>query len=137
MKLRYRVLTFLAVMLVAGCLSYADPKIRGSLFDTDVLRIPDRYHGLWATPRDACGVSRDYGVQILINETSIGNTNVLRVQGYSDDTAVMIDLNEIYSPTATRMLFLELSNSGNSLRVTDMADKKITALRRCPWRLLK
>ncbi len=81
-KLRYWVIIFLAFMLVTGYSSYADPKIRCSLFDTDMLRIPDRYHGLWATSRDSCGVSRDYGVQILINEMSIGNTNVLRVQAF-------------------------------------------------------
>ena len=127
------ILLFLSLPLVGCATTYADPSIRGALFDTDVLRIPHAYHGLWAKPRDACGVTRDYGMQVQIGATSFGAMQLRRVMTYSDDTAVMIDLvSDESDADPTAILFLELSNDGKFLRVDRGGSTAPTVFRRCP-----
>ncbi len=118
----------------SGCAtSYADPSARGSLFDTDVLQIPAAYHGLWARPVDACGVSRDYGVQMHVGVTSIGAMKLRRVMTYSDDAAVMIDLvSDESDARPTEILFLELSTNDKYLRIKRGGNTTPIILQRCP-----
>jgi|GEM_PF-5643421 len=119
---------------LSGCTtSYADPAIRGALFDREVLQIPAEYRGLWAYPLDACGVTRDYGRQIEIGEASVGAMKLRRVMTYSDDTAVMIDLASDDSDSEpVVVLFLELSTNGKYLRVNPSGKTVPTVFRRCP-----
>ncbi len=127
-------LLLLFSLSLSGCAAtYADPSIRGALFDTDMLRIPEAYHGLWARPRDACGVTRDYGMQVQIGATSFGAMQLRRVMTYSDDAAVMIDLVSDTSDVGTKeTVFLELSNDGKYLRADRGGKTTPTVFRRCP-----
>ena len=107
--------------------------MRGALFDTDVLRIPAMYHGLWAKPLNACGVTRDYGMQVQIGETSFGAMHLRRVMTYSDDSAVEIELvSDESGVVPTDILFLELSNDGKYLRVDRGGKTAPTVFQRCP-----
>lgn len=130
---RLNILLLFSLSLSGCATTYADHSIRGALFDTDVLRIPVAYHGLWAKPRDACGVTRDYGMQVQIGATSFGVLQLRRVMTYSDDAAEMIDLVSDESDVAPiDVLFLELSDDGKYLRV-DRGGKTIPIVfRRCP-----
>ena len=130
---RLNILLLFSVSLVGCATTYADPSTRGGLFDTDVLRIPAAYHGLWAKPLDACGVTRDYGMQVQIGATSFGAMQLRRVMTYSDDAAVMIDLVSDGSDVEpTEVLFLELSNDGKYLRVHRGGKTTALVFRRCP-----
>ena len=124
---------FLLSLSLAGCATtYADPSMRGALFDTDVLRIPAAYHGLWARPLDACGVTRDYGMQVQIGETSVETMQLRRVMNYSDDAAIMIDLVSDESDVdPTETIFLELSNDGKYLRMDRGGSTAPIVFQRC------
>lgn len=127
-------LLLLFSLSLSGCAAtYADPLTRGALFDTDVLRIPHAYHGLWAKPRGACHVARDYGMQVQIGATSFGALQLRRVMTYSDDPAVMIDLvSDASDSQPTEILFLELSNDGKFLRLDRGGSTAPIVFRRCP-----
>ena len=119
---RLNILFLLSLSLARCTTTYADPSMRGALFDTDVLRIPAAYHGLWARPLDACGVTRDYGMQVQIGETSVGAMQLRRVMTYSDDAAIMIDLvsdeSVITTPNIDYIASLILAEGWDALNVS-------------------
>ena len=130
---RLNILFLLSLSLARCTTTYADPSMRGALFDTDVLRIPAAYHGLWARPLDACGVTRDYGMQVQIGQTSVGAMQLRRVITYSDDAAIMIDLVSDESDVDhTETIFLELSNDGTYLRMDRGGKTTPVVFQRCP-----
>ncbi len=136
--MRKQLLSILLVsnLCLSGCaITYADPSIRGALFDTDVLRIPAMYHGLWAKRHNACGATRDHAMQVQIGETTFGAMQLRRVMTYSDDTAVEIELvSDESAVVPTDILFLELSNDGKYLRVDRGGKTAPTVFRRCTQR---
>jgi hypothetical protein len=98
---------------------FEDSHMRGSLTDSDVLEIPEQFRGLWAKSETAC---RGDGVRLDIGQHRVGEADVMRVQGYSDDpTAAMIDIGH---RDRRGYLFVEISLGGKLLRVKQRAERQ-------------
>lgn len=134
--MRAILVTIVALAALSGCAALAQrPDLtRGEVLDDgDRPRITTEFLGLWATPHDACGVTRDYGVQILIDPTALGVVPVRRVRTYSDRPAVLVDLAEANNFGATSAV-LVLSDQGRRMRIEwggEEAAGKSLELHRC------
>jgi hypothetical protein len=93
--------------------------MRGSLTDSDVLEIPEQFRGLWAKSETAC---RGDGVRLDIGQHRVGEADVMRVQGYSDDpTAAMSDIGH---RDWRSHLLVEISLEGKLIRVRQRAERQ-------------
>jgi hypothetical protein len=119
-------------LCLAACSSFEQTSVRGSLIDSDTPAIPQRYLGLWASPKDACFATRDYGSQIYIDQGSIGQATVRRVRSYSDypDVVVELNLDEGHSDAHTTM-FIQPSLDDKKIRVSQTGDREERIYHRC------
>lgn len=105
---------------------------RGSLMESEEARIPESYRGLWASPKDACFVTRDYGMQIEIGERAFGDVAVRRIWFYSDYPDVMVELDSPEGDSGARMsMFLQLSLDEQKIRVRQSGERQERILHRC------
>ena len=105
---------------------------RGSLMESEEARIPESYRGLWASPKDACFVTRDYGMQMEIGERSFGNVAVRRIWFYSDYPDIMVELDSPEGEAdAPVTMFLQLSLDEQKIRVRQSGDREARTFLRC------
>ena len=122
----------LLALATLGGTGFEDLSVKGSLFDSDTLSIPSAYQGLWAFPLSACGVTRDFGMQIPVGAHTIGNLPITRLQTYSDFPAIMVDFADPDARHAERSYaYLELSVDEKKMRVTIQPGDKETVFSRC------
>lgn len=132
MPRRLRICLLLGSLAVASCASFEQTKDRGSLIDFEMWIVPEAYRGLWASPKEACFVTRDYGVQMRIDERMVGNTAVTRVRGYSDSPDVVLDLESQEGDSGFREnLWLQLSLDGKKLHARRDGENMPTLFHRC------
>lgn len=105
---------------------------RGSLMEYEEIKMPERYRGLWASPKDACFVTRDYGMQMEIGEQSIGEMPVRRLWFYSDYPDIVVELDppegEADAPVT---MFLQLSLDEQKVRARQSGDRPDHIFHRC------
>ncbi len=105
---------------------------RGSLMEYEEARIPESYRGRWASPKDACFVTRDYGMQIEIGERAVGEIPVRRLWFYSDFPDIVV---ELHSPEGEAdvpvTMFLQLSLDEQKIRVRQSGGRQERTFLRC------
>ncbi len=132
MSRRVGICLLLGSVAVASCASFEQTKARGSLIDYEMPVVPEPYQGVWASPKDACFVTRDYGVQMRIDEQMVGNEVVAGVRGYSDYPDVVLDLVSQEGDSGLQeSLWLQLSLNGNKLRARRDGENAPTLFHRC------
>lgn len=105
---------------------------RGSLMEYEEARIPESYRGRWASPKDACFVTRDYGMQIEIGERTIGEMPVRRLWFYSDYPDIVVELDSPEGEAdAPVTMFLQLSLDEQKIRVRQSGDRQASTFLRC------
>ena len=119
-------------LLSCSSIEFEQTNERGSRIESEEAKIPDAYLGLWASPKDACFVTRDYGMQMSIGKQTIGEMPVRRVWGYSDYTDIIVELDAKEEDSDVRPnLFLQISNNGQKIRARQTGDSKYRILHRC------
>jgi hypothetical protein len=119
-------------LLSCSSVEFEQTTERGSLMEYEEARIPESYRGLWASPKDACFVTRDYGMQMEIGERSFGDVAVRRIWFYSDypDIVVELDTPEGEADPPVTM-FLQLSFDEQKIRVRQSGDRQERIFHRC------
>jgi hypothetical protein len=119
-------------LLSCSSVEFEQTTERGSLMEYEEARIPESYRGRWASPKDACFVTRDYGMQIEIGESSIGEMPVRRLWFYSDYPDIVVELDPPEGeadPPIT--MFLQLSLDEQKIRVRQSGDRQERTFLRC------
>jgi hypothetical protein len=133
-KVAQATFALLASMTLLSCSSveFEQTAERGSLMEYDEAKIPALYRGLWASPKDACFVTRDYGMQMQIGESAIGEMPVRRLWFYSDypDIVVELDSPEGEADAPVRM-FLQPSINEQKLRMRQSGEQQERTFFRC------
>jgi len=124
----------LASLTLLSCSSveFEQTTERGSMMEFYGTKIPAVYRGLWASPKDACFVTRDYGMQMQISESAIGEMPVRRLWFYSDypDIVVELDSPEGGADAPARM-FLQPSINEQKLRMRQSGEQQERTFFRC------
>ena len=111
-------------LLSCSSIEFEQTTERGSLMEYEEARIPESYRGLWASPKDACIVTRDYGMQIEIGERSFGDVAVRRLWFYSDYPVIVVKLDSPEGEAdAPVTMFLQLSLDEQKIRVRQSGDR--------------
>lgn len=124
----------LASLALLSCSSagFEQTTERGSLMEYEEIKMPERYHGLWASPKDACFVTRDYGMQMEIGEQSIGEMPVRRLWFYSDYPDIVVELDQRDREQDARInIFLVLSLDEQKIRVRYSGERHGRIFHRC------
>jgi hypothetical protein len=87
--------------------------IRGALGERETARISAEFRGVWGSPRAAC---RGPGVLMRIEAETVGDLQVTRIRGFSDDASA-IEVTLEVAAGLTQVQFIELSANGQALRV--------------------
>jgi len=128
------VIAMLASFALLSCSSveFEQTTERGSMMEYDEAKIPESYRGLWASPKDACFVTRDYGMQIDIGQNAIGEMPVRRLWFYSDYPDIVVELDSSESEAdAPVTMFLQLSIDEQKLRMRQSGDRQERTFVRC------
>jgi len=119
-------------LLSCSSVEFEQTTERGSLMEYDEARIPDSYRGMWASPKDACFVTRNYGRQIEIGERSIGEMPVRRLWFYSDYPDIVVELDAPESESdALVTVFLQLSLDEQKLRMRQSGERETRVFHLC------
>ncbi len=119
-------------LLSCSSIEFEQTTERGSLMEYEEARIPESYRGLWASPKDACFVTRDYGMQIEIGERSFGDVAVRRLWFYSDYPDIVVELDSPEGEAdAPVTMFLQLSLDEQKIRVRQSGDRQESTFLRC------
>lgn len=128
------VIAVLASLTLLSCSSveFEQTTERGSMMEYDGTKIPVLYRGLWASLKDACFVTRDYGMQMQIGESAIGEMPVRRLWFYSDYPDIVVELDSPEGEAdAPVTIFLQLSLDEQKLRVRQSGDRQERTFLRC------
>lgn len=121
-----------SLLLSCSTVEFEQTAERGSLVEYDEPRIPKSYRGLWASPKDACFVTRDYGVQMYVDEGTIGEMAVQRVWGYTDYLDIVVQLDDPDGePRAFTTMFMQLSLDEQKMRASQTGDREERIYHRC------
>ena len=119
-------------LLSCSSVEFEQTTERGSLMEYEETRIPERYHGRWASPKDACFVTRDYGMQMEIGERSIGEMPLRRLWFYSDYPDIVVELDSLTEGSDVRInIFLQLSLNEQNIRARHSGDHQARDFHRC------
>ena len=119
-------------LLSCSSVEFEQTTERGSLMEYEETRIPERYHCRWASPKDACFVTRDYGMQMEIGERSIGEMPLRRLWFYSDYPDIVVELDSLTEGSDVRInIFLQLSLNEQNIRARHSGDHQARDFHRC------
>lgn len=91
----------------------------------DSARVPPVYQALWADHPRQCETG---GVRV--SERRFGTSSVTVVEGYSDYQAVALTLSDADKPP--RRVFLDITDDGGKMLVSEGGGRRDRILRRCP-----
>ena len=119
-------------LLSCSTVEFEQTTERGSLVEFEEATIPERYRGRWASPKDACFVTRAYRMQMEIGERSIGDVALRRLWSYSDYPDIVVELDSPGEGSDTRInMFLQLSLNEQKMRVRQSGSRQERVFYRC------
>jgi hypothetical protein len=128
----YTGLVLFGLALLSSCSAADEAMGRGSLVEHDAPVMPSRFLGTWAAPKAACLATRDFGVQMLITESMIGNMTITKLNGYSDHSDIVVTMEAREGDSKAReTLSLRLKHRDKVLRAKGRHDRAPIDFHRC------
>ncbi len=104
--------------------------MKGSHIALDFSVLPFRYRGTWADRLENCYATSDRGRQITFSANTIGFDRIVKVEGHSDHTGVLVTVSD--EGGEIDRIFLDISSAGSAITIRHAGSGAFDILMRCP-----